>query len=89
MFLSGSCLQHRNSRAGSSLYLGDEQMLPMKVQRCGFPVKGTASPGHPHLHHRCQLLPLLLPGIHSSGVVSTRMQEDDALLWNFLRKTLQ
>ena len=80
MFLSGSCLQHRNSRAGSSLYLGDEQM---------FPVKGTASPGHPHLHHRCQLLPLLLPGIHSSGVVSTRMQEDDALLWNFLRKTLQ
>lgn len=50
------------------------------------PRKCTASPGHltAHLHRGCHLLPLLLPGIHSGGVVSAGVQEDDALLWDFL-----
>lgn len=38
-----------------------------------------------HLHNVSNLLPLLGPWIHTSGVVSTCMQQDDALLWDFLQ----
>lgn len=41
---------------------------------------------HPaHLHHRRDLLPLLRTRVHACGVVRAGMQEEDALLWDFLR----
>jgi hypothetical protein len=41
---------------------------------------------HPHLYHCCHFLPLLRTRVHSRGVVSTGMQEEDTLLWNFLKR---
>lgn len=87
---SGSCLQFRNMTPILASGKG-VTFSAVKTQKHGFPRNSTVPLGHStaHLHHSCQLLPLLLPGIHPGGVVSTSVQDDDALLWNFLRKMLQ
>lgn len=37
-----------------------------------------------YLDDGSNLLPLLLAGVHSSGVVSAGVEQDDALFWDFL-----
>lgn len=40
----------------------------------------------PHLHHGCYFLPLLWTRVHTRGVVSAGMKEENTLLWDFLRR---
>lgn len=39
-----------------------------------------------HLDYSSQFLPLLLLGVHACGVVGAGMEQDDALLWDFLEE---
>lgn len=42
-----------------------------------------------HLDHISHFFPLLWPWVYSSGIVSTCMQDNHTLLWDFLRETIK